>query len=234
MPKPSARRPSTCTMPGHDDLGLRPRAAIGIDAAPPGAHGIGHHVLRTTPITLSSEANTNSVSARIQGNHWPAAAASMPEATAIRPAPTNTGALRAEQRHGVDQFAEHHLDGPRQREPYAQGGKLCRRVRQVPLDPECLGDRRQASRAIGEIHHQQRQIGQTHGADRGQQRVLDLLAPVITLRRSWCVHGDNPAAASYLAIGKRSPPWRWNPPLASRTAAVGGPGRAPLWPFCGE
>lgn len=84
-------------------------------------------------------------------------------------------ALGAEHRHGIDELAEDHLDGPGQREPNGDGSKLCRRQSERFLDPERLGDGDEAERAIGVIDHEQRQIAEPHGADRRENRVPQLL-----------------------------------------------------------
>ena len=86
---------------------------------------------------------------------------------------------RAEDRHGIDQLAEHHLHRPRQRHPHANGGEIGRRQRgQLLLDPEAVGDRGHAERAVGEVHHQQRQIGEPERLDGRQHRALQLLLDV--------------------------------------------------------
>ena len=81
------------------------------------------------------------------------------------------GALRAEERHAVDQLAEYHLDGPRQAEPDANPGEFGGRQRQMLLDPKVARDIDQAERAIGEIHHHQRHVAETERQDRTQQAV---------------------------------------------------------------
>ena len=105
--------------------------------------------------------------------------------------------LRAQQRHGVDQLAEHHLYGPGQREPHRQRGQLGRCPGQALLDPESLGDGGEPHGAVGEIDHQQRQIFAAHGAHRRQQRALDLRSsnsrPALGLR--------HPSIASRLPRG---------------------------------
>ncbi len=92
-------------------------------------------------------------------------------------------ALRAEDRHRVGKLAEHHLDGPRQRQPHPDGGKLRGAEAQRLLDPERLGDGDEAERAIGVIDHEQRQVAQPHGADRGDQRGSQLVKRCAVLRR---------------------------------------------------
>ena len=49
-------------------------------------------------------------------------------------------ALRAEDRHGVHEFAEHHFHCPGQSEPDADSRELRGRERQALLDPEVAGD----------------------------------------------------------------------------------------------
>src|SRR6185436_7618761 len=56
--------------------------------------------------------------------------------------------------------------------------KLRRAPGQGVLDPEALGDTDKAHRSIREINHQERQILHPQGADRCQQRILDLLPPI--------------------------------------------------------
>ena len=71
-----------------------------------------------------------------------------------------------EDRDAVDELPEHHLHGPGQRQPDADAGKLRRVQRQLLLDPHVAGHVDQPERAVGEVHHDQRQIGQPEGADR--------------------------------------------------------------------
>ncbi len=92
-------------------------------------------------------------------------------------------ALRAEDRHGVGELAEHHLDGPGERQPNADGGELRRGEAQGALDPERFGNGDKAERAIGVVDHQQRQVAQPHGADRGDQRGSQLFERCAVLRR---------------------------------------------------
>ena len=97
--------------------------------------------------------------------------------------------LRAEDRHRVGQLAEHHLDGPGQRQPDGDGSELSRREGQRFLDPERLGDGDEPKRAIGEIDHEQRQIAEPHGADRGENRRPQPVAdvPPAALHGGWWV-----------------------------------------------
>ena len=68
--------------------------------------------------------------------------------------------LRAEDRHGIDEFPEHHLHGPRQREPDADPRELRGRKRQALFDPQIARDVDQAERAVGEIDHHHRHVVQ--------------------------------------------------------------------------
>ena len=79
--------------------------------------------------------------------------------------------LRAEDRHGVDQFAEHHLDRPGQHQPYGDAGEFRRCERKTFLDPEIAGHVDQADRAVGEIHHDHRQVARSERLDRPHDAV---------------------------------------------------------------
>ena len=125
MPKESASRPSTCTMPRSWSISALGRGLPSglVRAHHLGAHGVGDHVL-----------DDDAGHAQQRGDHVelvgvqaviqpPAAPASSTKLIAIRRgAEEHVGApLRAQQRHGVDELAEHHLHGPRQGEPDRQG-----------------------------------------------------------------------------------------------------------------
>ena len=92
MPKLSARRPSTCTMPRSWSISALARGV------PSGLTRGTTSVLMasattscsTTPMTVSSEATTNSMSGAHPGNQLPAAPASRTKLTATSPAPANT------------------------------------------------------------------------------------------------------------------------------------------------
>ena len=79
--------------------------------------------------------------------------------------------LRAEDRHGVDQFAEHHLDGPGQHQPHGDAGEFRRREREAFLDPEIARHVDQADRAVGEIHHDHRHVARPERLDRPHDAV---------------------------------------------------------------
>ena len=202
MPNDSASRPSTCTMPRSWSISCFGRGL------PSGLVRGTTSVLMasattscsTTPVTLISEADdVELVRAAATVIQPPAAAGQQDEDSGDQAgADEHVGAaLRAEQRHGVDQLAEHHLDGPRQREPDGERGELGRRPGERLPDPEGLRDADEPRRPIGEIDHQQRQIGEPH-------------------RR-----GSAPAAPSRSAASSRRRPRAWWCPCASNPAATG-------------
>jgi hypothetical protein len=63
-------------------------------------------------------------------------------------------------------LAEHHFHRPRQAEPDAYSGKLRRGERQTLLDPHVATHVDDAEGAVGEVDHQQRQIGAAEAEQR--------------------------------------------------------------------
>src|SRR5690606_5501517 len=110
--------------------------------------------------------------------------------------------LRAHDGDGIDELAEHHLHRPRQRQPDVESGKFHRTERQRLLDPEAFRNRDQAQRAVGEIDHHQRQISETEGPDRIEERVFGPLNDVIAGPDVRC--GHKPGLSSL-------PLWRYSP-----------------------
>ena len=178
------------------DLLLRARRAVGVVAGHDlRAHGIGHDVLQDHAGHADERSNDVDLIGR---QHRDPAAGGTGQQNERKGdeagADEHVGAaLRTEQRHGVDQLAEHHFDGPRQGEPDGQRGQLRGRPGQGVLDPEALGDAHETHRAIGEIDHQEGQVRQPQGADRRQQRILDLLPPIGGGCGLAGVHGLSPA-----------------------------------------
>ena len=164
------------------DFGLGTRSAVGVGARHHfRAHGVGHHVLQHQA-RHGQERGDDVEPAGGQHRDPPSRGAGQQDEGDRDHAGADEyvdAPLRAQERHGVDQLAEHHLRGPRQGEPGRQGGQLGRRPGEALLDPEGLGDGGEPHGAVGEIDHQQRQILATHGAHRRQQCALDLPSPIV-------------------------------------------------------
>ena len=177
--------------------GPAPAPCRGRGRSPPSARGLPSGLVRgttsvlmasattscmTTPVTVSSDGDDvelcRACSSVIQPPAAPASSTKLDRDQAG--ADEHVGAaLRAEQRHGVDQLAEHHLHGPRQAEPDRQRGSSAGVQVRAFLTQKVSATAVRPDGAVGEIDHQQRQIREPHGADRRQQRVLDLLPPVV-------------------------------------------------------
>ena len=163
------------------DLLLQARRSVGIVARHDlRAHGVGHDVLQHHARHADERGDDVDPIGRQRRDPAAGGARQQDERKGDQAgADENVGAaLGAEQRHGVDELAEHHFYGPRQGEPDGQRGELRRGPGQGVLDPEALGDADEAHRSIREINHQQRQVLPPQGADRRQQRILDLLPPI--------------------------------------------------------
>ena len=174
MPNESAKRPITWTMPSSartssSGTGIAGAVATGNDL---GRHRIGDHVLDDG--ADHDQHRPENIEVIRAGERDPSAGGA-----GERQHPGGGGggadedvslALRAEDGNAVDQFAEHHLDGPWQAEPHRDPGQLGRAQRQPLLDPHVAADVDQSQRAIGEIDHRQRQVGQAEAPDRPQQR----------------------------------------------------------------
>ena len=139
------------------DLGLRARAAVGphpLDHLR--GHGVGDHVLQHD--ADDDEELRRDVERVLARERDPAAGGAGKNDHAggdeTRADEHIDAPLRAEDRHGVGELAEHHLDGPGQRQPHGDRRQLGRREGQCILDPEGLGDGNEAERAIGVIDHQ--------------------------------------------------------------------------------
>jgi hypothetical protein len=161
------------------DLRLHARATIGVGAGHDlGAHGVCHHLLHDAAdhhqqlgqhVEPLGRGKTDPA-ARRTGQH---------DERRGNQARTDEGvgaALGAQDRHGVDELAHHHLGGPRQLQPHGERGELGRREGQRLLHPEAVGDGDQPERARGEVDRQQRQVGGAEGPDRRQQRRLQAVA----------------------------------------------------------
>ncbi len=127
-PADTASRPSTCTMPSSTRTSSSGRSLpCGVGARHHlGGHRVRHHVLHHGADRHQHRAEDVEVVGAGEGE--PAAGGAGQDDQARRHecrADQDVGfPLRAEDRHGVDQFAEHHLHGPGQRQPDAR----CRRV----------------------------------------------------------------------------------------------------------
>ena len=160
----------------HAELGahllVRPGIAGDVAASDDlGRHGVGDHVLHDG--ADDDQHRAEKVEMVGAGEGYPSAGGARErEHSACRQgrADEDIGpALRAEDGHAVDQLAEHHLDGPGQGQPDADPGELGRVQGQLLLDPHVAADVDDAQRAIGEIDHHQRQIGEAEALDRSQQ-----------------------------------------------------------------
>ena len=164
------------------DLVLGARGAVRVLAVDDlGAHGVGDDVLDDDAEHAGEGAEPIEVFRAREGQPSARGAREEQQPRGDKSGPDEhvDAALRAEDRHGVDQLAEHHLHGPRQRRPNGQRGELGRRQRQRLLDPEALRHGDEAQRAVGEVDHQQRQVARPEGADRVEQRVLQLPPEIV-------------------------------------------------------
>jgi hypothetical protein len=141
------------------DLGLRPRAAAGVEAGHHGgAHGVRHHLLHDAADHHQELGQHVEPLGRGEGDPSPGGSGEQDEAGGDQARPkTGIGApLRAEHGDGVDELAHHHLGGPRQLQPHRERGELGRCQRQRLPDPEGVGNGNEAQRAGGEMDRQQR------------------------------------------------------------------------------
>ena len=93
-----------------------------------GRHRVGDHVLdHGADHDQHGAEHVQSWSGRRKASQPPAAPASVTGRSRCSRADQDIGAaLRAEDRHAVDQLAEHHLHGPRQAQPDADAGEFAR------------------------------------------------------------------------------------------------------------
>ena len=189
MPPDSASRPSTCTMPRSARTVSSARAAPAASTRKHlGRHGVRHHI-------LDYGADRNQKCAEDIKTIRPQQR--QPAAGGAREREHSTGgegctdedvglALRAEDRDAVHQLAEHHFHGPGQVQPHRNAGELCGRERQALLHPHVAIDVDQAERPVGEIHHQERQIGEPECPDRLREacgQLHELLREAVEPRR---------------------------------------------------
>ncbi len=204
-------RPATTNMPSDKrkppehlhhaelavDLVLGARRAVRVLAVDDlGAHGVGDDILDDD--AEHAEKGAEPIEVLRAGEGEPAARRAGQQQ---QPGSDEGGAdehvgapLRAEDRHAVDELAEHHLHGPRQRGPHGELGELRGAQRQRLLDPEALGDGDEAQRTVGEIDHQQRQVARPEGADRVEQRVLELPPEIVSAPNLGGSHARAPSS----------------------------------------
>jgi len=148
MPNDSASRPSTCTIPSSRSTsslsrGL-PSGVLAVDHL--GAHCIRRDILDDNAEHAQEGAEAVEVLQRRE--RQPAAGRARQQQQARRdegrPDENVGAALRAEDRHRVDELAEHHLYRPRQCEPDAELSEIGGAQRQCLLHPKTFSNRDQA------------------------------------------------------------------------------------------
>ena len=151
------------------DGGFVPRRAIGVFARHHlRAHGVGDDVLQYDAGDREQRGQDVNLVRRGEGDPLAGSARQQHQSSRDERGTQEhiDAPLRPKDRHGIDQLAEHHLDGPGQRQPDAEGSEILRGQGERVLDPEAVGNRRDAERPIGEVDHQQRQIGDAELPDR--------------------------------------------------------------------